>query len=237
MLLLGVLIYGVTFLLRWRILRNMLGVVKSEAVARLLENDPGQLDRRGEERLVTVLFAHIRDFGEFAANHSAHEVVELLNAYFTALVPIIERHGGNLQQYMGDRILVLFGAPGALPDHALQAVRAAAALSRQVRACKGMWADLGFPGLQIRVGIHTGRVVAGAVGSPHRLDYTIVGDAVNTAAVIEMQNQDFGTEILISADTFRDLPAKERSLLGCDEQAQPANVKPGSPALMVHAVS
>jgi class 3 adenylate cyclase/CHASE2 domain-containing sensor protein len=225
MLTLGILVYGVTFLQRWWILRNMLGVVKSEAIARLLENDPGQLDQHGEERIVTVLFAKIRGFPDFAQKHAAGEVVALLNAYFTALVPLVERHGGTLNQYTGDGMMVIFGAPATRPDHALEAVRTGVGLVKKVRELKDQWANMDFPELRIAIGIHTGRVVAGMVGSPHRLDYTAIGDAPDTAVRIEAFNKGFGTDILVSAETFRDLPAHERASLGCSEQGKPVEAQ------------
>jgi adenylate cyclase len=237
MLTFGILLYGVTFIQRWWILRRMLGVVKSEAVARLLENDPGQFDQQGEERIVTLLFADIRNFTDFSEKHSAQEVVRLLNAYFTAVVPILERHGGTLNCYMGDGMMVSFGVPVFRSDHALQAVRAAVEMVSAVHRLKERWAELGFAGLRIGVGIHTGRVVAGSVGSPGRQDYTAIGDAVNTASRIETKNKDFGTEILISAETFRDLPSKERQALGCAETGRTAAVKGKQQELTLHAVS
>src|SRR5262249_10106977 len=194
MLVLGGLAYGVTFLQRWWVLRRMLGVVKSEQVARLLEADPSQLDMRGEERVVTVLFADIRGFTSFSEQHSAHKIVALLNAYFGAVVPIVEKHEGTLNLYMGDGFMAIFGAPVRQEDHALQAVRAAVAMVRRVHELAPRWAELGFPGLRIGVGVHTGPVVVGTVGSPTRLEYSAIGDTTNTASRIEEQTKVFETE-------------------------------------------
>src|SRR5262249_4824852 len=163
----------------------MFGVVKSQAIALALEADPHQLDRLGEEREITVLFADVRSFTDFSETHTAHEVVALLNAYFTATVPVIEGQGGTVATYMGDGIMVLFGAPATLDQAPLRAVRAAVAMVRRVHELKEQWARLGNPTMRIGVGIHTGRVVVGAMGSPGRLDYTAIGDTVNVAARIE----------------------------------------------------
>jgi len=235
-LLLGALTFGLTLLQRWRLLRRMLGVVKSENIACLLEADPTQLDLRGEERLVTILFADIRRFTAFAERHPAREVVALLNAYFGEIVPVIERHGGTLNQYMGDGIMVIFGAPVPQPDHAARAVRAGTELVRRVHALHARWEQLGFPGLRTGVGVHTGRVVVGTVGSPHRLDYTAIGDTTNTAARIEAQNKVFDTEVLISAETYGSLPEEERRRLGCSPEPRPALVKGKERPLDVHVV-
>jgi class 3 adenylate cyclase/CHASE2 domain-containing sensor protein len=237
MLMVGALLFGVIFVQRWWLLRRMLGVVKSEAIARLLENNPGELDRYGEERIVTVLFADIRNFSAYAETHAPREVVVLLNAYFTAVVPLIERHGGTLNQYMGDRIMVLFGAPLFRPDHPLQAVRAALAMVKQIHALHPQWEELGFPGLEVGIGIHTGRVVMGLVGSAQRLDYTAIGDTVTTAAQIAAKAAELGAPVLISADTLRDVPGRERPLLGCAEAAKRATVVSGQKEIVLHAVS
>lgn len=236
MLLLGVAVYSLTFALRWRRIRRMLGMVKSEAVAQLLEADPGQLDARGEEREITVLFSDIRDFTTFSEKHTPHQVVALLNSYFSATVPLIERHGGTLNQYMGDGIMVIFGAPRAQSDHAQRAVRAAIDVVQCVHASQETWARHDCPALRIGVGIHTGKVVVGAVGSPSRLDYTAIGDTVNSAARIEAENKRLGTEILISDATYRALPGAVREDLRCVDQPLPAQVKGRGEALFLHQV-
>ena len=214
-LLVGFLAFAATFAVRWRRLRNMLGVVKSTAIARALENAGSATDLHGEERVVTVLFADIRSFTTYGESHSAREVVALLNAYFTAIVPIIERHQGVLNQYAGDGIMVIYGAPDDVPDHALQAVQTAIEIVRQVHAMQTTWTDHDFPNFRIGVGIQTGRVVAGTVGSPHRLDYTAIGDVINTAARIESETKRQGCEILIGLETYRELPAAARPHVGC----------------------
>jgi adenylate cyclase len=236
MLLLGALTYLATFALRWWVLRRMLGVVKSTAVARMLENDPRHLGGRGEDRVVTVMFADVRDFTTFSEQHAAREVVALLNAYFAAVVPLIEKEGGTLLQYMGDGIMVLFGAPEPCADHAVRAVRAAVAMLRRVHELGATWARLGNPELRIGVGIHTGQVALGTIGAPRRLDYTAIGDTVNTAARIEGENKTFRTEILVSAETYRELPWDERKALGCVEEPQTAKVKGKGDVVLLHAV-
>ena len=132
---------------------------------------------------------------------------DLLNAYFEAVVPHIEAEGGVIDKYMGDGIMALFGAPATQPDHALRAVRAAAAMVARVHELRGDWAKLGNPRMRIGVGVHTGKVVVGAIGSKRRLDYTAVGDTVNAASRIESENKAQGTEVLISAATHGALPA------------------------------
>lgn len=236
MLALGFLTYTVTFGLRWRRLRTMLGVMKSEAVARALEADPRQLDRRGEERTVTVLFADIRYFTPFAEQHSPHEVLELLNAVFSAIVPILEAHGGTINQYAGDGVMTLFGAPASSVAHAVEAVRAAVAVVRSIHEHEELWHKLDKPGLRVGIGINTGTAIVGTVGSPRRLDYTALGDTTNTAARIEAENKHLGTEILISTQTYDALPAEERVRLGCQEQPVPVDLKGKKGTVFLHVV-
>lgn len=238
MMLLGVLAYGATYTMRWRNLRRTLSVVKSEQVARALEADPRKLSLSlgGKDSIITVLFSDIRGFSTFSETHPAQEVLSLLNAYFSAIVPEIEAEGGTLNTYMGDGIMVLFGAPVEHPDHALRAVRAAVAMLRRVRSLAETWAELGCDDFQIGIGIHTGRAVVGSVGSPGRVDYTAIGDTVNAAARIETENKAFGTQILISSATHAALPEEERQRLGCAATPTATTVKGKQEELFLYPV-
>jgi class 3 adenylate cyclase/CHASE2 domain-containing sensor protein len=216
-LLLGVVAYAVTFAMRWRRLRRMMGVVKSESITRALESGAASLDQRGELRVVTVLFCDIRGFTDYSHHHTPHEVVSLLNAYFSEIVPIIESHGGTLNQYMGDGVMVIFNAPELQEDHSLRAVEAAAAMVRRVHEREDLWVRLGKPGFRIGVGVHRGEAVVGTLGSPRRLDYSAIGDTVNIAARLESENKALGSEILISGETSRALRGEDRLRLGVVE--------------------
>jgi adenylate cyclase len=206
MLILGVLLYGTIFALRWRWIRRMMGMVKSEAVARALEAGGAKLDLRGQQCEITVLFCDIRNFTPLAERRSPRDVVRLLNAFFTAAVPAIEAEGGTVNQYIGDAVMVLFGAPQSQPDHALCAVRAAQAIVARIVELRERWKELGAEDFRVGIGVHTGMAVVGTVGSPHRLDYTAIGDTVNTAARIESANKELGSQVLISETTFAALP-------------------------------
>jgi adenylate cyclase len=215
-------------------LRRIFGAFKGEAIARLLEADPRQLLRLGQDRELTVLFADVRAFTVFSESHSPREVVALLNAYFDAVVPVLERHGGTLNQFIGDGVMVLFGAHQAQPDHALRAVGAAVALACRVRDLGPQWAALGWPGMRAGVGVNTGLAVVGAVGSRDRLDYTAIGDTINTAARVEAANKDLGTEVLITAATYAALSPRDRERLGV--AAEPARVRVKNKTVDVHQV-
>jgi adenylate cyclase len=236
MLILGLLVYAGNFVVRWLSTRQILGVMKDPSLLSVLEARGGTLGLQGEERVVSVLFADIRNFTTYSEQHSTREVVALLNDYFTAIVPLIEKHGGMLNQYMGDGIMVLFGAPEPAETHALQAVQTAVAVVRQVHALQEVWAQHDFPDFRIGVGVHTGNAIVGTVGSPRRLDYTAIGDVINTAARIESENKKFATEILISADTYRAMPRPARQSLGCDPKPLQTEVKGKNMAVLLYAV-
>ena len=212
---------------RWLSLRRVLQVFTGP-FGRVYEAEPARLHEAGEERVVTVLFADIRGFSGYTNTHPARQVLDLLNSYFEAVIPILEAHGGTVNQFIGDGVMVLFGAPDARPRHAALAVTAAVAMVRRLRAMEQVWASLGKPGLKIGVGIHTGPAVVGAVGSSLRRTYTAVGDTVNGAARIEQENKNLKTEILVSAATLAYLTAAERKELGCAEAPARVELAPTS---------
>ena len=148
----------------------------------------------GEEVEVSVLFVDIRDFTAFAERSSAVEVVGVLNEFFSHAVPVLLRHGGHANKFVGDGLLGVFGAPVRLADHADRAVSAAwdiAAIARER-----------FGGrLAIGVGVNSGPVVAGTVGGGGRLEFTVIGDAVNTASRVEAATRETGDEVLITEAT------------------------------------
>jgi adenylate cyclase len=236
MLLLGTVLFGATFVVRWRTLRRMFGLVKSEAIALSLESDPNRLEAAGEEREVTVMFADIRSFTDFSERHTPHQVVALLNAYFDAVVPLLEAEGGVVDKYMGDGIMALFGAPASLPDHPLRAARAAVAMVKRVHELRGDWAKLDNPTMRIGVGVHTGKVIVGAIGSRGRLDYTAIGDAVNVASRIESANKEQGTEVLLSAATVAAVGEKNAAKLGVEKEPRRVHVKGKSEELLLYPV-
>lgn len=236
-LLLGLVMFGVTFASRWRWMRRMLGMVKSEAIARALEADPSRLELIGEQREVSILFSDIRNFTPFSEKHAPRQVVQLLNEYFSAVVPIIEDHGGTIAQYNGDGVMVIFGAPQQQLDHAIRAVRAALDMVGTVHQLSARWAALDASEFRIGVGVHSGPAVIGAVGSPRRLDYTAHGDIVNTAARIEAGNKELHCEILISRATLNLLPAEEQTRLAPRLTAHALALKGKSLPLEVFSVS
>lgn len=153
----------------------------------------------GVEVEVTVLFCDVRGFTEFAAEATPQEVVAALNRLFETIVPIIARHGGHVDKFEGDGLLAVFGAPRAYPDHADRAVRAACEIEGAVNERD----EAGE--LRVGVGVNTGQVVAGAVGGAGRLNFSVIGGAVNIAARVEAQTREGDESILITAETWQRL--------------------------------
>jgi adenylate cyclase len=161
----------------------------------------GRIALQGEPREVTILFADIRDFTPWVEASDPREVVRDLNAYFTEMETAIRAHGGLVVQYIGDEIEAVFGAPVARPGHAEHAVRAAL----EMRARLGVWnaarAATGRPPLRNGIGIHTGTVLAGNIGSADRLSYALVGDSVNLASRLQGLTKELHADVLVSGTT------------------------------------
>jgi PAS domain S-box-containing protein len=151
---------------------------------------------------VTIMFVDLRDFTEIAERFSPQELVGVLNSLFGVAVPVVTEHGGHVDKFIGDGLLAVFGAAGKLEAHADAAVRAALEIDRKAR-------DVLPDGFEIGIGIHSGEVIAGNVGGGGRLDFTVIGDAVNTAARIEAATRQTGDRILFSGETRERLLALE----------------------------
>ena len=156
----------------------------------------------GKRAEVTVLFADIRGFTSISEQLSAVEVTKILNEYFSELVPIIENYNGILNKFMGDAILAIFGEPIKNEKHPIDAVRCADKMLKKVRMLQEKWLNEGRPKIEIGIGIATGEVFIGNIGSEERLEYTVIGDTVNTASRIENYNKVYRTNFLISEETY-----------------------------------
>jgi adenylate cyclase len=156
---------------------------------------------RGEERIVTVLFSDVRGFTALSAGKPSSEVLAWLNRYFDAMAEVVARHGGLLNKFIGDGLMVVFGLPfSAGPaDDARRALAAALAMQQRVAELNAR-ADAG-PQLAIGIGIHSGPVTAGSVGSRERLEYSVIGETVNLASRLEGLTKDQGVPILLSRAT------------------------------------
>jgi adenylate cyclase len=154
----------------------------------------------GEKRDVSILFADIRNFTPLAESLPSHEVVDLLNQFLDKMTQKIFAEQGTLDKYTGDGLMAIFGAPLPMKDHALRAVRAALAMQQEMTRCNEQWKPQGLPDLQIGIAIHSGETIVGNIGSSERVDYTAIGDVVNTAARLEGIAE--GNEVVISKATL-----------------------------------
>lgn len=161
----------------------------------------GRVNGAGVQREVTILFADLRDFTPWVEASPPAEVVADLNAYFTEMDIAIRAHGGLVLQFIGDEIEAVFGAPIEDARHADGAVAAAREMGKRLDAWNTARRAAGKAGLRHGIGIHTGTVIAGNIGSDERMSYALVGDAVNLASRIQALNKDFGTQVLVSGVT------------------------------------
>jgi adenylate cyclase len=161
----------------------------------------GRLSLEGQAREVTILFADLRDFTPWVEATDPRDVVRDLNRYFTEMNEAIRRHRGLVLQFIGDEIEAVFGAPVADPTHAEMALRAALEMRERLARLNAERGRAAKPPLRHGIGIHTGRVLAGNIGSAERLSYALVGDPVNLASRIQDLNKEFGSDILVSGTT------------------------------------
>lgn len=164
--------------------------------------DPSKLKLGGDKKNLTVLFSDIRGFTTISENLSPEELVHLLNEYLTAMTDLVFKYDGLLDKYMGDAIMAVYGAPLAQPDHALRACRTALEMLQALKKLQAKWSDEGKPVLNIGIGINTGDMVVGNMGSQMRFDYTVMGDSVNLGSRLEGINKEYGTNIIISEFTY-----------------------------------
>ena len=180
-------------------MRDVLGKVASnEVVTQLLD---GRIELGGEERDVTVMFMDIRNFTGIAEELTPHQSLQMLNAFLTIVSEVIESHGGVVDKYLGDGAMALFGAPVTRPDDAQRALACALEIRTRITALGPTLAERGLPHPQLGIGVNTSSVIAGNIGSPSRLNYTVLGDGVNLAARLEGLTRRYNVPIVIGEST------------------------------------
>jgi adenylate cyclase len=174
-------------------IKNAFGHYVSPAVVEELIQSPEKLELRGEERNITAFFSDIQGFSRIAEQLEPRRLGELLNLFLTEMTDIILDHRGTVDKFEGDAIIAIFGAPNDVPDHPAVACRAAVAMQRRLAALRETWRARDWPEIRMRIGMCTGPAVVGNMGSQSRMDYTMIGDVVNTAARLEGINKFYGT--------------------------------------------
>ncbi|MDQ7032707.1 MAG: adenylate/guanylate cyclase domain-containing protein [Desulfonauticus sp.] len=206
---LGLISYRILFADRQkRELRQAFSKYLDAKVVEQITKDPSKLKLGGEKRELTVLFADIRGFTSLSEKLSPEQLVSLLNEYLTEMTEIILNEKGLLDKYIGDAIMAIFGTPIYYKEHAFLACSASVKMLDRLKELNNKWQEMHGLELNIGIGINTGEMVAGNMGSQNRFDYTVMGDNVNLASRLEGLNKYYGTNILISEFTFRQVQDK-----------------------------
>ena len=189
-------------------LSGAIGRYVSKNLAQTLLKDPQKLQLGGEDKELTVLFSDIVNFTPLSEGLKADELVEILNEYFDEMSQVVFAYDGTLDKFIGDAIMAFWGAPVSDEKHAEKAVLAAIDMQKRAALLRKKWKQEsnGWPPIHLRIGISTGNVVVGNIGSKERFDYTIIGDSVNVGARIESINKQYRTNILLSQYTAEHLP-------------------------------
>ncbi len=185
-----------------RFIKNAFSTYLAPSVVKQLIESPESLELGGEERDITAFFSDVQGFTSVSENLSPTQVVELLNEFLTEMTDIILQNEGTVDKFEGDAIIAFFGAPNLLGDHAIRACRASTQMQKRLDELRRKWEEEGKPSLKMRIGLNSGRAVVGNMGSASRMDYTMMGDMVNTAARLEGVNKIYGTYTLIGESTF-----------------------------------
>ncbi len=209
-------------------IRGMFQQYVAPSVVHELLAHPELLALGGEEREATVLFCDVAGFTNISEGLSPTELVRLLNDYLTEMTEIVYQFNGIIDKYEGDAMMAEFGVPVPHPDHALQSCLAAIEMQRRLAHLRDVWKQEGRPELHSRIGINTGRMLVGNLGSSHIMDYTVMGDNVNLASRLEGVNKVYGTSICISESTYDQLKGelicRELDLIRVKGKQQPVRI-------------
>lgn len=191
-----------------RFIKNAFSTYLAPSVVENLINSPEKLVLGGEKRIITAFFSDVQGFTSISEKLLPEELVELLNEFLTEMTNIILDHKGTVDKFEGDAIIAFFGAPNDLENQAEAACMACVDMQKRLVQLRAGWKKLGKPELKMRVGLYTGTAVVGNMGSKNRMDYTMMGDTVNTAARLEGVNKIYGIYSLVG-ETTRDAAGKK----------------------------
>lgn len=215
---------------RERIQQNFARYVSSHVLERILKSDT-PLKLEGERKKITILFSDVRQFTALSEQHSPEVVVSLLNEYFEKMIEIIFHNNGTLDKFLGDGLMVEFGAPLDDPLEERHAVETAIQMQNELQRLRSKWEEEGKPSIQMGIGIHTGIALLGTIGSAQRMEYTAIGDTVNVASRIQSITKTLQCDILISETTYAVI--KDEFLL---ESLGPINLPGRNAPLTVYKV-
>lgn len=182
--------------------KSAMGKYMSEDVMKRVMMNIDNLGLGGKKSVVTVLFSDIRGFTSMSETMSAQQVSEILNEYFSEMEPIITKYNGIINKFIGDAVMAIFGEPIQDKNHASNAVKCGYEMLMRVKELQKKWVTEGKPKIDIGIGINTGEVFVGNIGSVNRMEYTVIGDTVNLASRLESYNKIYKTKMLISPSTY-----------------------------------
>ena len=183
-------------------IKHAMGKYVSKDVMKKVISDIDKLKLGGVRAVVTILFVDIRNFTQISEALSPQEVSSILNEYFSTIEPVIGKYHGIVNKYMGDGLLAIFGEPIKNSEHALNTIKCGIEIVDRVKILREKLLLEGKPLINVGIGINTGEVFVGNIGSEERLEYTVIGDNVNLAYRIEAYNQLLKTQFLISEYTY-----------------------------------
>jgi adenylate cyclase len=181
-----------------RVVKRLFGRYVSKDVFEQLMAHPDRAELGGKRREMSVLFSDIRGFTTMTEKGDAEALVAQLNEYFSRMVDIVFRNKGTVDKFVGDMVMALYGAPVDDPHHAEHAVATAIEMVRDLAELNRSWGARGLPQLDIGIGINSGDMIAGNIGSSSIMSYTVIGDNVNLGSRLESLNKDFRSRIIIS---------------------------------------
>ena len=185
-----------------RFVKSAFSTYLAPSVVKQIIDSPEKLILGGEQRVITAFFSDVQGFTSISESLTPHELVELLNEFLTEMTDIILNNEGTVDKFEGDAIIAFFGAPNYLDNQAEVACKSCIEMQKRLAALRTKWKELNKPELKMRIGLCTGSAVVGNMGSKNRMDYTMMGDTVNTAARLEGVNKIYGIYTLISETTY-----------------------------------
>jgi adenylate cyclase len=218
--------FGQTMHQRDHIKKNLRKFVDTQVADKVIDDQDILKPRKNN---VTVMFCDIRSFTSICEMMSPEEVVEMLNGYLETMVHVIQAHGGVIDKFGGDSILAVWGVPSEQENHAMNAAVCAIAMRKELRLFNRHRESVNKIPISIGVALHSGPVIAGAIGAESRLDYTVIGDTVNTAARLESLTKEFGADTLISHSTWELIKDKAMA-----SRVKEVKVKGKSQATMIY---
>jgi adenylate cyclase len=202
-------VYGTTTIFKFTreiknkaLIRSMFHHYLSPSVVGELLKDPSKLKLGGEKKIATVFFSDVEGFTPISEKLAPEQVSDIMNLYFASVSDIILRQGGYVDKYIGDGVMAVFGVPIPQEDHALRACLSAIESVKAISALRNELVQRGLPEINIRIGINTGELIVGNMGSKSRLNYTVMGDTVNIASRLEAINKELKTRIAIGEQTY-----------------------------------